>query len=489
LGRRKSISPHDSTGANLIVQVKNHQVLRVVPFENEEVNECWIADRDRFSYEALNGPDRLTQPMIKQGGQWQTVDWPVALEYIANGVNAIKGEHGASAIGCLASPHSTLEELFLATKLMRGLGSDNIDSRLRAADFHHDGNVRWLGTPIASLSHLQSAWVIGSNIRKDHPLLALRLRQAARTGAKVHALGDTTQDWAMSLSQVQVLNHTDWLQAMADVAAVVAERSGVAAPVPGNSQSSAAQAIATSLLSGERKAVLLGNAVAHHVQCSALLVLANWVGQQTGASVGFLGEAANTVGAQAVSAMPLQDGMHTQAMIHSPQLKAMFLLNNEPLFDCAQGASAVKSLAEKEMVVTLSPFKTNMDFSEVLLPISPFTETAGSFINTEARVQSFHGVVRPLGETRPAWKVLRVLANMLGVSGFEYDSIEHIRVEALPADWADRLNNACHAPLSQLAPALTAPVTASIYQLDGLVRRAPSLQLTADARSKEELHV
>jgi NADH-quinone oxidoreductase subunit G len=427
--------------------------------------------------------------MIKQGGQWQTVDWPVALEYIANGVNAIKAEHGASAIGCLASPHSTLEELFLAAKLMRGLGSDNIDSRLRAADFQHDGKVRWLGTPIASLSHLQSAWVIGSNIRKDHPLLALRLRQAARAGAKVHALVDTSPDWAMSLAQVQVLPHTDWLQAMADVAAVLAERFSVAAPVPGNSQSSEAQAIATSLLSGERKAVLLGNSVAHHAHCSALLVLANWIGQQTGASVGFLGEAANTVGAQVASAMPLQDGMHTQAMLHSPQLKAMFLLNNEPLFDCAQGSQAVKSLAEKEMVVTLSAFKTNMDFSDVLLPISPFTETAGSFINTEARVQSFHGVVRPLGETRPAWKVLRVLANMLGVSGFDYDSVEQIRVEALPADWADRLTNACHSPISQLAPTLTAPVTASIYQLDGLVRRAPSLQLTADARSKEELHV
>jgi len=489
LGRRKSISPHDSTGANLIVQVKNHQVLRVVPYENEEVNECWIADRDRFSYEALNGPDRLTQPMIKQGGQWQTVDWQVALEYIANGVNAIKGEHGASAIGCLASPHSTLEELFLAAKFMRGLGSDNIDSRLRASDFQHDGMVRWLGTPIASLSHLQSAWVIGSNIRKDHPLLAVRLRQATRSGAKVHTLGDMTPDWAMPLAQVQVLAHTDWLQAMADVAAVLAEHSGVAAPVPGNSQSTAAQAIATSLLSGDRKAVLLGNAVAHHAHCSALLVLANWVGQQTGASVGFLGEAANTVGAQVASAMPLQAGMHTQAMLHSPQVKALFLLNTEPLFDCAQGASAVKSLADKEMVVTLSPFKTNMDFSDVLLPISPFTETAGSFINTEARVQSFHGVVRPLGETRPAWKVLRVLANLLGVSGFDYDSVEHIRGDALPANWLARLSNGCHAPVSQLPPALTAPVTAGIYQLDGLVRRAPSLQLTADARSGEALHV
>ena len=246
LGRRKSISPHDATGANLIVQVKNHQVLRVVPLENEDVNECWIADRDRFSYEALNGPDRLTHPMIKQGGEWHTVDWQTALEYVANGLRTIKADHGAAALGCLASPHSTLEELFLAAKLMRGMGSDNIDSRFRAADFHHDGLVRWLGTSIASLSQLQAAWVIGSNIRKDQPLLALRLRQAARKGAKVHVLGATDPDWAMPLGQSQVIPPIDWLQAMADVAAVVAERTHNAAPMSGNAQSVQAQAIASS---------------------------------------------------------------------------------------------------------------------------------------------------------------------------------------------------------------------------------------------------
>ncbi len=184
LGRRKSVSPHDATGANLVVQVKNNKVLRVVPLENEEVNECWIADRDRFSYEALNSEERLTAPMLKQGGAWKEVDWQTALEYVANGLQGVKAQHGAAAIGTLASPHSTAEELFLAAALTRGLGSQNIDTRLRAADFQHDGTVRWLGTSIASLSDLQRVLLIGSNVRKDQPLLAQRLRQAARKGGK-----------------------------------------------------------------------------------------------------------------------------------------------------------------------------------------------------------------------------------------------------------------------------------------------------------------
>jgi NADH-quinone oxidoreductase subunit G len=192
LSRRKSVSPHDSTGANLIVQVKNNRVMRVVPLENEAVNECWIADRDRFSYEALNSDDRLTAPMIKQDGQWLTVDWTTALEYVANGLKQIKANHGADSLGLLASPHSTVEELSLASTLMRGLGSDNIDHRLRHADFTAHTGARYLGMPIAALSKLKHALVVGSRLRKDHPLFAQRIRQAARRGAKVDVIAAET---------------------------------------------------------------------------------------------------------------------------------------------------------------------------------------------------------------------------------------------------------------------------------------------------------
>jgi NADH-quinone oxidoreductase subunit G len=480
LSRRKSISPHDATGANLIVQVKNNQVMRVVPLDNEDVNECWIADRDRFSYEALNGPDRLTQPMIKQDGQWINVDWTSALEYVANGVKQIQQDHGAKALGCLASPHSTLEELHLATQFMRGLGSDNIDSRLRAAEFPTDGQVRWLGTSVAALSTLERVLVVGGNLRKDHPLLAQRIRQAARRGAHVHALNDHVLDWAMPVANTLTAPSATWVQALADIAVAIAKQTSVAAPAAGNADDTTAQAIATSLLSGERKAILLGNAAAHHAKASSLLSLAHWIGAQTGATVGYLGEAANTVGAQLVKAQPVQGGMNAAQMLQADALKALFLLNLEPAHDCAGGQAAMAHLGRTAMVVTLSPFKTNLDISDVLLPISPFTETAGTFVNTEGRAQSFHGVVRPLGETRPAWKVWRVLGSMLNVPGFGFDSIEEVRAQALPTDIPARLSNACSHAID-LAPATHAPVTASIYQLDGLVRRAPALQHTADA--------
>ncbi|MEX8191375.1 NADH-quinone oxidoreductase subunit NuoG [Comamonas guangdongensis] len=486
LSRRKSVSPHDSTGANLIVQVKNHKVMRVVPFENEEVNECWIADRDRFSYEALNSDERLTKPMLKQGGAWKEVDWQTALEYVANGLQQIKSEHGANAIGALVSPHSTLEELFLAAKLVRGIGSENIDYRLRNAEFTAAQGVQWLGLPIAALSNLQSALVVGSNLRKDHPLFAQRIRQAAKKGCKVFAINERVYDWALPVT-ASVVAASDWAQALADVAAAVAEAKGVSAPVAGQAHGEA-KAIAAALLAGEQKAVLLGNAAAHHGQASALLALANWIAEQTGAAVGYLTEAANTVGAQWVKATPGANGQNAAQML-AGGLKAAILLNNEPEFDSAAGKAAVAGLNKAQMVVTLSPFKANMEFSDVLLPIAPFTETSGSFVNAEGRVQSFHAVVKPLADTRPAWKVLRVLANLLGVSGIDYETSQDVLAAVAGSATqvpAAVLSNAAKSAAAEPAANLAAPVVASIYQLDSIVRRATSLQLTADARQVRE---
>lgn len=483
LSRRKSVSPHDSTGANLIVQVKNHKVMRVVPLENEAINECWIADRDRFSYEALNSEERLTQPMIKQGGEWKAVDWQTALEYVANGLKQIKEQHGAQSIGALVSPHSTLEELFLTGQLLRGIGSDNIDWRLRNAQFNSAQGVRWLGTSIASLSELQAALVVGSNLRKDHPLFAQRIRQAAKKGGQVFALNAQVYDWAMPV-RASVVAVQDWAQALADIAAAIAQISGVPAPVAAQSNAEA-EAIAQALLGGERKAVLLGNAAAHHAQAEELLALANWIGAQTGATVGYLTEAANTVGAQWVKAQPQAHGLNAAQMV-AGGLKAAILLNNEPAFDTAAGAQALQSLNNSEMVVTLSPFKANMEISDVLLPIAPFTETSGTFVNAEGRVQSFHAVVKPLGETRPAWKVLRVLANLLGVQGFDYESSQDVLATAVGAQTAQVpaavLNNATQVAAQVSGVVVAEPSVASIYQLDSIVRRASSLQLTADAR-------
>ena len=485
LSRRKSISPHDSTGANLVVQVKNNQVMRVVPLENEAVNECWIADRDRFSYEALNGPDRLTAPMIKQGGVWNTVDWQTALEYVATGLKSIIADNGARSVGALLSPHSTLEELHLATKLMRALGSDNIDHRLRHAEFTTAPGIRYLGMPIADLNRLDRALVVGSNLRKDHPLFAQRIRQSVRNGCQLNTIVDAPPQWAMPVANAYVASPADWLAHLSNVAFALANELGVACPF-GGAPDMQAKAIALSLRGGTCKAVLLGNAAAHHPRAAALLAVANWIAEQTGASVGYLGEAANTVGAQLVGAVPHTDGMDAAAML-AGGLKAVFLMQVEPGQDSAGGANAVAQIARAQMVVSLSPFKANLDCADVLLPIAPFTETPGTFVNAEGRIQSFHAVVRPLGDTRPAWKVWRVLGNMLGLAGFEFDSAQDVLKSIFSADgipamvYASRLNNAAPAHPDFSASAVT-PCVAPIYGLDALVRRASSLQMTADAQ-------
>ncbi len=485
LSRRKSVAAHDSSGANLIVQVKNNQVMRVVPLENEDVNECWIADRDRFSYEALNSAERLTQPMLKQGGEWKTVDWQTALEYVANGLRNIQRDHGAGSIGALVSPHSTVEELYLAGALMRGLGSDNIDYRLRNAEFGAAEGVRTLGTSIASLSTLQRVLVVGSNLRKDHPLFALRVRHAVRYGAQLNVITSPAafshaDAWAMPVANAVVTDAFAWAQTLADLAVAIAAEKGVPAPCAGTA-SAAVQAMAKSLLGGERKALLMGNAAAHHGNASTLLALANWIGEQTGASVGYLTEAANTVGAQWVGAQPQTGGKHAGQML-AGGLKAAVLLNTEPEFDSAAGAAAAKALGQAEMVVTLSPFKANMAFSDVLLPIAPFTETSGSFVNAEGRLQSFHAVVKPLAETRPAWKVLRVLANLLDIPGVSFETSQDVLARATAQPLV--ASSATRSAINLSGTTTPAPSVASIYQLDGIVRRAPSLQLTADARQE-----
>jgi NADH-quinone oxidoreductase subunit G len=492
LSRRKSVSPHDSTGANLIVQVKNNQVMRVVPLENEAVNECWIADRDRFSYEALNGPERLTAPMIRQGGVWATVDWQTALDFVTRGLTQISVDHGPASIGALGSAHSTVEELHLLAKLVRGMGSQNIDFRTRHADFSAPEGVHWLGTSVASLSDLQRVLVVGSFLRKDHPLFAQRIRQATRKGAKVHGINAGHDDWLMTMATQASVAPSGWLQALADVATAVGASTGASAPLAGQA-SAEAQAVATSLLSGERKAILLGNAAAQHPQASALLAISNWIGDQTGASVGYLTEAANTVGAQLVGAMPGLGGLNAGQMLGAfgaAPLRACVLLNVEPALDAANAAAATAAMQAAEMVVVMSPFKNAAhDIADVLLPIAPFTETSGTFVSAEGRVQGFHGVVRPLGDTRPAWKVLRVLGNMLDLEGFDFESSEDVRADALgdAATILPRLNNRSGAAMAASGgvppAALERVADVPIYATDSLVRRATSLQLTADARA------
>jgi NADH-quinone oxidoreductase subunit G len=496
LSRRKSVSPHDSLGSNLIVQVKGAKVMRVLPFENEAINECWLSDRDRFSYEGLNSADRLATPMIKQGGQWQETDWQTALEYVAHGLKNIKHEHGANAIAALATPYSTLEELSLLQKLVHGLGSDNVDFRLRQSNFELDGKVTpWLGMPVAEFSHLKRAFVIGSFLRKDHPLLASRLRQACKRGAKVSVLNAADDDLLMPVANKVLAAPSVWLSVLNRVAVAVAQAKNIAVPagLEAVEPSLEAKQIAESLLSGDSRAVLLGNAAARHPQAAQLHAAAQWIAQNTDAKFGYLTEAANTVGGYLANAIPADKGANALQAFAQPR-KAYVLMHAEPEFDAYDPQAARAALDQAEMVVAMSPFKHGMDYADVLLPIAPFSETSGTFISAEGRAQSFNGSVKPLGETRPAWKVLRVLGNLLGLNGFEYETSEAIRNEVLGAkteaelDLTSRLNNIANVQL-QAAPAQSADqqleriADVPIYFSDAIVRRAESLQKTADAQA------
>ena len=488
LSRRKSVSPHDSLGSNLIVQVKNNEVMRVLPLENEAVNECWLSDRDRFSYEGLNAPDRLLRPMLKQGGQWREVDWTVALEYAAGALNQVKGEHGAAAIGSLASPGSTLEELHLLTKVMRGLGSNNIDFRLRQSDFSADG-APWLGMKIADVNTLNSVLLVGSFLRKDQPLLSARLRAATKRGCKVNVLHAVATDLLMPVANKVIVRPSEWVRTLCEIAVAIAAERGERAPTDGVAVGDQARAIAMSLMACERKAILMGNAATQHPQAGQLRAWAHWIAKATGATVGVLTEGANTVGGYVVGAYPghgaQRGGLNAREMIEQPR-KAYVLWSVEPDYDVADPTAAAQALQAADTVIACSVYRNGaLDYADVILPITPFTETAGTFISCEGRVQSFNGAVRPVGEARPGWKVLRVLGNLLGLEGFEYETSDQVRSEAVPADVSAMLSNgtlAAPAKPERAQRGVERIADVPIYFSDPIVRRSAPLPATHDAK-------
>ncbi|MFT4100270.1 MAG: molybdopterin-dependent oxidoreductase, partial [Burkholderiaceae bacterium] len=497
LSRRRSIAPHDSLGSNLIVQVKNNQVMRVVPLEDEAVNECWLSDKDRFSYEGLNADERLLRPMVKQDGQWREVDWQTALQYAAHALGSIAKASGGARIGALVSPHATVEEAYLSARLLRELGSDNVDSRLRQVDFSAGTAVPSLGRSVASLSSLGGALIVGSFLRKDHPLMASRLRQAVKGGARVGMLHAAHDDLLMPLAARASAAPSQWAAVLSRVlvALLRAKDSPVPADLAGVEPDEQAEQLAA-CLQGEDSAVLLGNAVVQHAGYARLASLAQRIAHASGASFGHFVEAANTVGAQLVGAVPLKGGLDARAMVEQP-LGGYLLVNVDPDRDHALPRATVAALRQAESVVALSVFRSAelLELADCLLPIAPFTETAGSFVNAEGRLQSFNGVVRPAGEARPAWKVLRVLGNLLELPGFEFETAEAVRDQALRASSIEARLAAGVAAIADAAPrpdadAAQAAADAAtleriadvpIYAADPLVRRAESLQLTRDA--------
>ncbi|HLU00057.1 MAG TPA: NADH-quinone oxidoreductase subunit NuoG, partial [Burkholderiaceae bacterium] len=493
LARRRTVSPHDSLGANLIAQVKLDRIKRVVPFENEEVNECWISDRDRFSYDGLYTEDRLLHPMIRgEDGEWREASWSDALQVVVQTINMIREEFGAEQLGSLASPIATVEELSLLARLTRALGSENVDFRLRQTDTAFDqalSGAPWLGMPVADLNEVDRVVVVGSFLRKDHPLMAQRLRQATKRGAQVYFIDSAADDPLFPVAGRITVAPSAIAGALAEVATAVAQarEQQVPAGFNGVQVSDAARAIAEGLASGQRTAVLVGNLAVASSQASVLAANAAELSRLAGARFGFLTEGGNTVGGYLADAIP-HNGGRTAAQMLSEPLKAYFVLHAEPAMDAANGAQALEVLKASGFAVALTSYKSAaQDWADVMLPVAPFTETSGTFVNAEGRVQSFKAVTAPLGDTRPAWKVLRVLGNFFELQGFDEESSETVRDAVIAGGIEGRLSNEIKAapavPNRASAPGLERVSDVPIYRTDPIVRRSQPLQETSASQS------
>ncbi len=484
LARRRSVSPHDSLGANLVVQVKGDRVMRVVPFEDEAVNECWISDRDRFSYEGLNSEDRLSAPMIKGAdGKWQEASWADALAAVAQGLSRVRDSFGAGQIGSLASEYATTEEYALLGRLVRALGSENIDFRLRQTDAAFDAALTgapWLGMPIAELDNLDRVLVVGSFLRKDHPLMAQRLRQAAKRGTQILMVDSAADDPLMPVAGRLTVAPSELPRALAEVAVALAQAKEAAVPAefasvtPGEN----AKIIAASLASGSNTAVLMGNLAVASAQASTLAANGRAVADLAGGKFGFLTSGGNTVGGYLAGAIPGKGGKNAAAMLAEP-LKAYVVLHAEPLLDADNGQQAIAALRGAQFAVALTPYRSAAaEWADVMLPVAPFTETSGTFVNAQGLAQSFKGTVAPFGQTRPAWKVLRVLGNVLHLAGFDDETSESVRDTALAGGVEGRLSNDIKAPLGlgQALTGLERVADVPIYRTDAMVRRSEPLQ-------------
>ena len=446
LTRRPSIAPHDGLGSHIEVHVKDNKVMRVLPREKESINECWLSDRDRFSYEGLNSPDRLKVPMIKHKGAWVETDWKTALEFAAGQLKDITNQHGGDALGVLVSPNSTMEEGYLAKKLAEGLNCGNIDYRLRQTDFRLDGKrlgTPWMGCNIQEIEELDRILLIGSNLRNEHPLLAQRFRKAVQNGAELSIVSPLDNNPLMDIAHKVIVRPNDMVNVLGQILKAMSglQRLSLCLPpaltnlleeikVRPNTQAMAESLAGhgkTYDLIAPKVGIFIGNMALSDPRFTELYSMAEAIGGISGAKGGILPAAANSTGMHMIGVMPNGTGMHARAMLEIPR-KAYLLLNIEPELDCQHAALAKAAMEKAECVVALTSFKSQaLENADILLPIAPFTETSGTYMSMEGRVQSFAAAVKPLGECRPAWKVLRVLANTLGLQGFDFETSEEVK--------------------------------------------------------------
>lgn len=506
LTRRPSIAPHDGLGSHIEVHVKDNKVMRVLPREKESINECWLSDRDRYSYEGLNSPDRLKVPMIKHNGQWQEADWKTALEFAAGQLKDITTQHGGDALGVLVSPNSTMEEGYLIKKLANGLGCGNVDYRLRQTDFRLDGKrvgTPWMGCNIQEIEELDRILLIGSNIRNEHPLLAQRFRKAVANGAELCIVSPLDNDPLMDVAHKVIVRPNDMVNVLGQILKAMSGLQKLSLCLPPslnqlleeirvrpNTQAMAECLAGMSedvVLIAPKVGIFIGNMGLSDPRFTEMYSMAEAIAGISGAKGGILPAAANSTGMHLMGVMPSPTGMHARAMLEVPR-KAYLLLNIEPELDCQHAALAKAAMAKAECVVALTAYKSQaLENADILLPIAPFTETSGTFMSMEGRVQSFQAVTKPLGECRPGWKVLRVLANTLGIEGFDFNSSEEVKNAIFNNEkpsavvWRSLNNNLKELVEIQInikKDGLQRIGEVPQYESDPIVRRSPPLQKT-----------
>ena len=487
--QHETVSPHDCVGSNMYAHVLRGTVKRIVPRTNESINETWLSDRDRFSYEGIYSADRLQRPQIRENGEWRDLDWEDALAKAAEVLGGAKSER----IGFLASPASTLEEAHLLARLAAHLETSNIDHRIGRRDLSDQDNdpiYPWLGCDIAALEEQGAILVVGSNIRHEAPILAHRLRKASLRGAKISFANSSRYEYFFDVD-----SYLDGSGLLALLAGVAVATGGKKLPATiselckGVQPSDEQKRVATALAEADEAIVVLGNIAVRHGAFAALRDLSAYISTQTGAKLGFLSEGANSAGAHLAGVLPhrglggeprASTGLGAAEMLES-KLDALVLLNLEPGADLAP-------IDKQDFVIALTAFDSAAlrESADLLLPVGTFAETSGTYVNVAGTWQSFAGVASPVGEARPAWKVLRVLGNLLDASGFDYVTSEDIRDE-IAAELGEvvpnnQIQNSTTHALPNGADAPDAETDIALYAVDGLVRRAAALQMTAEAK-------
>ena len=485
LQRRKSVSPHDGLNANLQIQVKGDRVMRVLPRENEAVNECWISDRDRFSYEGLYTEDRLTSPMVKTDAVWHQASWQDALTAAASAISSTVKEHGGNELAILIGPHTTLEESFLAKQIAKAVGSNSIDHRLRVTDPSLDagGGIPWMGLKVPDFATVDRFLVVGASLRQEQPLIASRIRARVKKGAMLSVISSVDDDLLCPVAAKVVVKPSSMVSELAGVVVALAKRLEKSPPALNVTPSVEAERIAASLVSGKKVAVLLGDLALSGADASQLEALAANIAEMSGGTSGRLILSASAVSAYVAGAVPGAGGKSAREVLTSGA-GAMLLIGLEPELDTAYGLSASNALKSTSKVIALVAHvnQAMRDKADVLLPIAPFTETSGTYVSQDGTVQSFTGVVRPLGETRPGWKVLRVLGDLLHANVGAFNSSEDVKAAALAGFDASKLG-AVPAPIAAVVTtinnALERVADVPIYHADPLVRRGLALSRSA----------